>query len=247
MKARCTSDNRELILQILREETGAPVSYAPLPHFSFSIGGYTLRRDGWLETSLPEPAAFSVLASVGLCDFPYEPAPPEDEEYLYPMSGHSGATLLNLMCILSARQRLINRALDARNGFHVAPQLMSDLLAHPAATIPEFLQALYGREPEYAGVRFTLRYIALSGFRKGHAEEAHIRRQLADRIVRAALTQRWAKAFTRRVRNPKYAFRTWLNSIGMIGPEYEEARAVMLSRLPGRADQRSLLTKRRAG
>ena len=42
------------------------------------------------------------------------------------------------------------------------------------------------------------------------------------------------------IRNKKYAFRTWLNSIGMKGQDYEQARRIMLSRLPGRSDRRSL-------
>ena len=241
MEARCTSGNRELILRVLQDATGEQPIYQGLPAFSYSVGGYTLRRDGWIEADAPEPAAFPLLAALGLCEWPCAPTGALDpRDIVYPAAGHTGATLVNLIGMLSARQRLLNRALDARGAFFVAPKLMASLRTHPPATVAEFLQALYGRNDEYRGIAFSLERIVFTGFRKARVDEAHIHRQLADLIVRAALSQQWAKSFTPRVRNQKFALRTWLNAIGMIGPDYEEARLVLLSRLPGRSDRRSL-------
>ena len=250
MKVKCTSGNRELILRILQEHTGRRAEYDGLPSFSCTVGEYTLRRDGWIETALPNPDALSILGSLGLCDCPSslrmatEPMTPGPSDLVFPMHSHTGSSLTNLMAILSARQHLLNRALDARGAFNIAPPLMNSLLAHPPTTIEGFLQALYGHAAEYAGIEFTLERIVFCGFRKGHPEEARIHCQLAGLIVRAALSLRWTKAFTRRVRNQKYAFRTWLNALGMIGPEYEEARSTMLSRLPGHSDRRPMPTRK---
>ena len=62
-------------------------------------------------------------------------------------------------------------------------------------------------------------------------------------MVAAAISQNRVKPFTRNIRNKKYMFRFWINAIGMRGPEYEEARRVMLARLPGRTACRSLPRK----
>ena len=240
MEAKCTSGNHGMILYVLQREVQERITYCGAPHFSYRIGAYTLLRDGRIVAPADEAGVFPTLAAMGLCDYPYDPAPPDAGDIAYPMEGHSGTSLLNLLSIFSARQQLINRALDARGAFYVAPRLMEDLLAHPPVTVADFLQALYGREEEYCGITFSAAYIALPGFRSGRPGERPIHQQLADRILETAQTQRWVKAFTPNVRNKKYAFRTWLNAIGMTGPEYEAARLTMLARLPGRSDQRSI-------
>lgn len=240
METRCTSSNQRMILHVLQREAQDRVTYSGSPHFSCRVGAYTLLRDGRIVTDRDDPGVFATLGALGLCDYPYEPAPPHREDIVYPMEGHNGTTLLNLMAVFSARQQLINRALETKKGFYVAPQLMRDLLAHPPVTVADFLQALYGRDEEYRGLVFTPAYIALSGFRRGRPEERFIHRQLADHILKVAQTQGWVKAFLPNVRNKKYVFRTWLNAIGMTGPEYETARMTMLARMPGRSDQRRI-------
>ena len=87
---------------------------------------------------------------------------------------------------------------------------------------------------------FFRTHVILTGFRKGKSEEKQIHRQLADLMVNAARSRAWTKTFTPKVRNRKYVFRTWLNSIGMTAPEYEYARSILLSRLPGRSDRRTV-------
>ena len=240
MKVDCLSGNREMILRVLQRETGEMSVFRFCPDFAVAVGGYVLHRRGWIETDLPAPAAISVLASLGLCDGAFAPKIPDPGSFVYSLDPHSGTTLMNLISVLSARQQLLNRAIDARGAFYISPRLMRDLLDHPPAAVPDLLQALYGRDDEYAGVIFSIHSVILSGFRKGLPEEAHLHKQLADSIVKAALSHHWVKAFTPRVKNQKYAFRTWINSIGLTGAEYEELRRVMLARLPGRADRRSI-------
>ena len=108
------------------------------------------------------------------------------------------------------------------------------------------LRIMQAHDGEYKGLVFALSYFSLSGFLKCRPEEGAIHEQLTERIINAADTQQWVKAFTPRVRNQKYAFRTWLNSIGMKGPEFETTRLTLLSRLPGRSDQRRIPCRKEA-
>ena len=117
---------------------------------------------------------------------------------------------------------------------------MSQVEKHPPETVDEFLQVLYGLDESYRGVSFSRSHVILTGFRKGKPEEKQIHKQLADLMVHASRSRTWTKTFTPNVRNKKYAFRTWLNSIGMTGSEYELARSILLSRLPGRSDRRKV-------
>ena len=240
MTTRCTSSNRELILHILQSEAQEPVVYHPAPDFACSVGEYTLHRDGTLTAQEDALAVFPLLAALQLCDCPVQTVPRAPAPFTYPMQGHSGKSLLNLFSIVSSRQVLLNKALAAPKAFFVLPSLMDDLLAHPPVTVPEFLQALYRRDQEYGGIRLDAETVELYGFRRGKPEEADIHRQLADVIMDTALSLNWVKPYTKNVRNRKFAFRVWLNAIGMSGPEYERARQVMLSRLYGRTDRRGL-------
>lgn len=240
MIVQCTSSNREMIIHVLESETDARAVYHGAPGFLVTVGRFSLHRDGSLTTDNDESDVFRALSRLGLCDFPLVFEPPDCDVISYPMDRHSGQTLLNLFSIFSARQRLINQAIGSRRAFFISPELMNHLLDHPPEKIDGFLQALYGRKKEYAGIHVTPAHISLTGFLKGNPEESHIHRQLADLIMNAALSQNRIKPFTKNVRNRKYAFRIWLNSIGMIGPEYEQARQILLSRLYGRADQRRI-------
>ena len=156
------------------------------------------------------------------------------------MKGQSAQLLINLFCIISSRQMILNQALGVRNAFCIRPALMDHILAHPAETVPEFLWALYRRDDEYRGIRVSRDFVEFNGFRKCSSDESGVHKKLADAIMRAAGSLKWVKPYTRNVRNRKYAFRTWLNSIGMTGPEYEDARQILLSRLYGSSDRRGL-------
>ncbi len=240
MKVKWLGSDRSAVLRVLEAELGERAVYCPSPEFAYVVGHCRLQRDGTIVAEEGDAAVLAALAALGLCDLPCAPQPPDEGTIAYPMAGCTSLALMNLMGIVSARQRLLNQAIDARGAFYVSEALMKDLLAHPPQTLPAFLQALYGRDGEYGGVAFSRDWIRFTGFTKGRAEEAPLHRQLAERMMEAARTKRWVKPFTENARNRKYAFRTWLNAIGMIGPEYEAARGVFLGRLYGRSDQRAM-------
>ena len=242
-KVKINCDNRDLILRIMREISGEEAIYHPLPDFSYSAGGFTLTRNGSIETESEDMRLFRTLSSLGMCDYPRPEPFPEGRDFVFPTADHSAVPLINILSIISSRQDQMNRALSSGGAFFVSPRLMNDILDHPPGTVPEFLQALYGREKEYGGISFFLSHFELNGFLTCHPEERDIHRQLADLMVRTALTRRRLKAFTPRVRNQKYAFRTWLCSVGMIGDEYERARTILLSRLYGRTNTKKLYSR----
>lgn len=243
MKAQCISSNRDFILYVLEKETGKRSVKGPAPDFLCTAGNYSLTRDGFILAPDDSDDVLVTLSELGLCDYPYVPDPPEDSTIVFPTERQTGQTLLNLFCILSARQNLINRALAAKDAFFVSPNLMKNLLAHPPSTKEEFLQALYNEQTGYKGILICSAWISFPGFKDAPLEEIHIHYQLTEKIINTALSRQWIKPFTGNPRNKKYAFRTFLNEIGMIGPEYEDARRVMLARLPGRADQRKIPRK----
>lgn len=233
MEAKCTSSNREMILYVLQKETGAQVRYGFSPTFVCTVGTFTLTRDGKISSQTREPRIFSILASLGLCDFPYTPAPPVQGDFFYSMEPHSGTTLTNLLCMVSARQYLISAAIGCPGAFSVDSSLILRLQNHPPVTRAEFLQALYGSRQLCRGIRFDPSYIRLTGFKRSKTVEAPLCRQLADQMIQIALTKNWIKPFTTNIHNKKYAMHTLLNAIGMRGEAYAEARLAFTRSLSG--------------
>ena len=180
METKCTSGDRSLILRVLQQELGERPVYHFAPEFRYSVGGYSLLRDGRITAESDGAGLFPRLAELGLCDYPRVPKLPEPEKIAFPMETQNGRSLLNLLCILTARQILLNRALALRPGFLVTGELVEDLIAHPPVTVAETLQALYGREEEHRGVRMDLDFLVLTGFAGGRPAEAHIHRQMGN-------------------------------------------------------------------
>ena len=233
MEAKCTSSNREMILYVLQKETGAQAVFGFSPAFDCTVGGFTLTRDGRICSKTREPRIFSILSYLDLCDYPCKPTSPAPEDFAWPMEPHTGLTLMNLLCQISARQYLLSAAIGKPGAFSVDPGLILQLQSHPPVTRAEFLQALYGKKKLYHGIRFDPWYIRLNGFRRSRTVDARYCRQLADRMVETALTQNWVKPFTTNIHNKKYAMHTWLNAIGMRGEEYSPARLALTRTLSG--------------
>ena len=262
MFVKCKSDNRDLIIRILENETASSAHYDFSPGFACRVGEFTLTRSGLVVSDSPgSENAFRILLSLDLCELPADcgseallqaetdpgrtfknetvltdKAP---DEFCYSMSGHTGPTLMKLLRILSARYILLNRSLSVCDAFYVDKTAMRKLLHHPPCTKEEFLQLLYPCRDSFKGVSFNSSEFQLHGFRKSRHVPTPICKQLSDHIVYAAVTRHWIKPFTTNSRNKKYAMRSWLYTLGMDGEEYAEARHFLLENLPGRTDRKS--------
>ena len=102
METRIISSDRETILRILERETGETAREGGPPGFPVTVGGFALLRDGRLTAGEEGARVFPLLAGLGLCDWPWAPAPLPPETILCPMAGWDGGSLRNLLAILSA-------------------------------------------------------------------------------------------------------------------------------------------------
>lgn len=240
MEARCTSPDRKLILHVMERELGIRAQYHYAPSFAYEVGPAALLRDGRIVVEGDDTHVLEVLASLGLCNWEFVSTAIDSSIISFPMDSLAGRSLVNLVCMMAARQHLINRALDLgyRRGFHIALSFADALTNRPPRTVAEFLQVLYGHEGECRGISFDLERLSFPAFAAAHSDERDVCQQLADHMVAYALAHEHVKPRIGRTGNSKYTFRTWLNALGMTGPIYERARAVMLARLPGHADHR---------
>lgn len=220
--------DRQPLIRVLEEETATAAVYSGAPSFRYSIGAYTVLRDGSLEVAdaKADRALLSRLAAKGLI----EDTSDESAGIAFQMDSFTGRTLVNIVNTLASRGKLINKAIGRPNAIHMGAKLVRELKAENPDTVPEFMDILHrcGGEKAIRGLKLTGGKLIFTGF-----PDDDTFRALAEHIVNAALSLRWIKAKEPTGDNEKYTFRVWLNALGMKGAEYANARAELLKNLSG--------------
>ncbi len=163
----------------------------------------------------------------------------------------------NLVKLVHKQERLIEMSLgmqERRLGQYCRPvdaAFLATLVQRRPATLEALRTAWYGRDHAHADRYHHSRYRGInlnSFFYRGtvefrlfegslHAGEIKSYVQFALALATKALRIRSAPAARRayNLDNPKYAMRTFLLGLGMIGDEFKTARFHLLKRLPGNA------------
>jgi hypothetical protein len=155
----------------------------------------------------------------------------------YPLASLSPRALVNLLIGIFARQELLCAIVQRSGAFRVGAGLVGRLreaLASGAATAQELDELLFWGQGQVRGLLPARGMLLFTGFPTTctvHQRAAY--QALADRLVARARASRWAKAKLPRVYSERYAARTWLNSLGLSGPEHRHVREVLLRPLAG--------------
>ncbi len=230
MKIKGLLTDRQPLIEQLSKETGMPAVYAGAPSFRYSVGDYTVLRDGSLSVDDDKADANLLERLIGLGLI--EGVERAERGIAFPMEGFTGRTMVNLVNMLAARGPMINKALGVPNAIHMSAELVRSIKTENPASLQEFMEVLHrcGGEKAMKGIRLSSDQLFFTGI-----PDTPAGKMLAERIVHAAITQRWSKAKAVATENEKYSFRVWLNALGMIGPEYGAARAALLKNFTGDA------------
>lgn len=171
---------------------------------------------------------------------------------------HTARSLSNFVKIIAAKEDLLYDALD----FDPARQhwcrktdraMLARLERVKPRTLAEMRRVWYGNDGAGAGHYHDSRYtflnlhsffqaggnhtVELRGFNsyKLHAGEIRSFIALALALNHQALTQRSASSRRTQTENPKFAMRTYLNRIGLIGDEFKNCRMHLTKHLEGNA------------
>lgn len=217
--------DKQKLIHRLEEEIGKRVTYNGAPSFSYTVGQYTVLRDGSLKSDSPDEELLKKLAADGLIEGEKEQ---EVSCISFPTEGFQGKHLVNLVNLLSVKGALINKAIGEPVAIRISQELVMLLKETRPVDLAEFLDCVHacGGEKAMRGLRISQDQIVFTGF----TEENRI---LATLIVRASLRQGWSKNKEYLPVNEKYYFRGWLNSIGMKGEKYRETRERLLANLDG--------------
>ena len=226
-------ENRKALVHRLGELTGIKPHYDGVPKCTYTVGEFTVLRDGGIETEeSPDCEILKTLREESFIDFPAEPEEQnreiaESAELFAQDDGETSVedevpaviglsvevplesvNLENLRKLLDAKGNLIRKALGIRS---TDIEVRDDKVAFP-------------------------------WFEEIPAENAMSASKFISALCRLSKEAKRVTATARDVENEKYAFRCFLLRLGFIGAEYKEDRKILLQNLSG-----SSAYKNRAG
>jgi hypothetical protein len=215
-KTNAQGKDRKNLVKAIAEITGQAAKYNGAPAFTYTVGSYTVERDGSIttedETGMKNLAA--ALREQGFeiempeTETPVEETEPKAEEEMtegswtltMPRADFTETQIDNLEKILASKAGLIKKALDCEDPIVV---LTEDRVAFP------WFKRMLGSGESMAVMHFI------------------------TTICKMAKNAKRITAKEKEVPNEKYAFRCFLLRLGFIGPEYKETRKRLLERLEG--------------
>ncbi len=228
--------DRKKVVNSLSEYFGTQARYLGAPTFAYEVEAsdeiYKIDRHGIITTQ----DGTEILLDEIIGGLPTEEQDIENLEISLPMDGHSGATLKNIVNMLSSKQNLIIKSLCIEDNL-MDETFAEDLSLKATDTLDEFRTAVeeLGKE-RCKGITFDFEKSTYSyNIPKSKLEYEKISAfaVLAARINEFAKEQKRTSYKATQDDNPKFALRTWLIRLGMKGKGYKDVRKALLENLEG--------------
>lgn len=149
------------------------------------------------------------------------------------MDGHTGATLRNLVNMISGKQSLIKKAIGAEVDI-VTQDFIEGINSVRIITLEDFeTEALRLGLDKVKGIGFDFNKKAISFDFLNNLEDEEIKLQFANALNEGAIKLKHTSFKEKETDNEKFTMRTWLLRLGFIGDRYKEARNQLLCNLSG--------------
>lgn len=212
-KTNAQGKDRKNLVKAIAGVTGQAAKYNGAPAFTYTVGNYTVERDGSITTE-DEAGMKTLSAALREQGFEIEmPEPAEEKEseaeeemttdswtLTMPREDFTETQVDNLEKIIASKAGLIRKALDCEDPIVI---LTEDRVVFP------WFKRMLGSGESLAVMHFI------------------------TALCRMAKNAKRITAKEKEVPNEKYAFRCFLLRLGFIGAEYKETRKRLLERLEG--------------
>lgn len=225
MRFETTATERKQVVKAMEEILSERSKYLGPPSFAYTVGNFTVDREGYVECGSDEEAEWmkEQLAEKEL-------ARPE-VEYLNidvenPELNVEG--IRNLFNMIHSKQYLLERSLGMRV-FSVSDELIG-AISDKEITMESIMGAVADYPP--TGIEIRERSIAFLGF-PFEEDKSEVFTRLATAMVSSAFSHKWVVPDETIEKNEKYYMRVWLVRLGFGGAEGKDVRKVMLQNLKG--------------
>lgn len=248
--------NKKETIQTLEAKWGTKAVYLGTPSFAYEIktgeAAYTIDRVGAIRSAQGQEISLETILKA---------KEPEQEEARaekpvslevdgysveFPMEGHTGISLRNLVNMLASKEQLLIAA------FGLSQRLMDDHFAEELShkeigsveAIARAFEELGPARCRCLALDREKRKVSLKLLRvKLEPDEIAAFIDLAVCINENALKLKTSSYRPAQEENPKYALRTWMIRLGLNGNAFKKTRKTLLSRLTGSSAFRSPKTE----
>lgn len=235
--------DRKEIVKILGEHFGVKPKYLGVPSFDYEIETevetFTVDREGRITTKAGEEVELEEILDKQEVDY-------ENLEIAFPLDGHTGISLRNLVHMIYSRQDLIKKAFELEENI-IELELVLALSGEGVRidTIEDFKIAIEDLEERtHQRISFDFDEETFSfKLLKSDGEKIKAYAQFISLLNKKSKELKYASAKTVATDNEKYTFRTWLMRLGMIGEEYKATRKILLENLSGNTAFRKVEVK----
>jgi hypothetical protein len=213
-------DRKELV-KILGEHLGVKPKYLGVPSFNYQVGEFIVDREGRILTKAGDELKLEKIL---------DSAEKETTtvEITIPLEGHSENTLKTLINMIYSKQTLIKQSFQLDKNL-VEKETVEKLNA--TETIEEFKDNLVSQNIKIddENIIFTI-----------NTDLVRAATLFFGLLNEKSKELKYASSKPTETDNEKYAFRTWLMRLGMIGDEYKETRKELLQNLNGNSAFRNV-------
>lgn len=250
------TEDRKALVKRLGELTGVKPHYNGVPSCTYTIGEYTVEKNGSItvEEEKVDMEIVNTLAAEELIETPkMETADASDAgtgddsetclngtfptklSITLSLDGHTGTSIRNLMNLIFSRAGLLNKAIGSH--FKASEDLVKALAKQEStATREKALKTITSIENGLEGIDFADDKVCFTGFPMATSpEEFKAFMDLAAFMNKSAIEQKRIMAKEVDDTNEKYACRVWLLRLGMTGDEFKTTRRIILQNLSGHA------------
>ena len=238
--------DRKALAKALAEELGTTAKYTGVPYCNYTVGSYTVDRDGNIEGDDFGPIR-DFLQRIGC--FPEEETEPAGEQtepeaettenvdrvsISIPENDITPVQLKNLIFMLYTKQYLIGK-MTGGDLLNIPDTLIARLMEKTPDSMEDFLSLLNAAKEDgmtgfdFADGRVTLTYRA----HQDEPERNMVYAMLTARILKAAKEATRIFPERQEPENEKYFARAWLLRIGYGGADSKAERNLLLKHLKG--------------
>lgn len=214
-----SGDTRKKLVKLISSHLGIESKYLGVPSCAYSIGAYTVNKDGslsWDEDDEKTPGLLEAIKAEGFTASEDEEV--EEEEVLVEEEMEEEAEV-NRLCISFPKSMYDERTLEnLKNLVEGKGTLMKK------AFKADSLEIVVDDEK-----------VSFPWFELIDSDHFNAYTQFISAITKMAREQKRILAKEREVENEKYAFRCFLLRLGFIGDDYKLTRKILLENLEGSA------------
>ena len=214
-----SGDTRKKLVKLISSHLGVESRYLGAPSFAYSIGNYTVNKDGSLSWDEDDERTAGLLEAIKAEGFTTtEDEEVEEEEVLIEEENEEEAEA-NRLCISFPKSMYDERTLEnLKNLVEGKGSLMKK------AFRADSLEIVVDDEK-----------VSFPWFELIDSDHFNAYTQFITAITKMAREQKRILGKERTVENEKYAFRCFLLRLGFIGDEYKLTRKILLENLEGSA------------